>query len=77
MFVNKKNDISRYEFSVLLTILMVLVGMVKPFWEDYYDQQFQAFFENDTEQISSVDYEIKQNVSHESIDFGELRENQD
>ena len=41
MFVKKKNDISRYEFFVLLIILMVLVGMIKPFWNNYYQQKLQ------------------------------------
>ena len=47
MFVKKKNDISRYEFFVLLIILMVLVGMIKPFWNNYYQQKLQRLHMSD------------------------------
>ena len=58
MFINKNNDITRYEFTVLLTILFVLVGMVKPIWQNCYEELFEI---NQNEQVqSTVDIEHRE-----------------
>ena len=57
MFISKKNDISRYEFLVLLTVLFVLVGMIKPFWSSYYQEKLDSIagHNNDYYQVYEAD----------------------
>ena len=62
MFVKKKNDISRYEFLVLITMLLVLIGMIKPFWSSFYVEKLQRL------SISTHVAEVKEsNLASEKI----------
>jgi hypothetical protein len=61
VFIKKKNDISRYEFLVLITMLLVLIGMVKPFWYSYYAEKIQELRQSEIQLVDATDNDLRGN----------------